>query len=194
MESRARLYRRPFLRQAAAVEATRRSSRSFRRDRQSLVLSWFSPATDRCDKPCYQSALDLGIADRVRFLGFVNQSALPAVYKAADLMVLPSEYEPFAFVVNEASCCGCPVAASDRVGATNDLIAPVNPDFVFPCGAFPRSPNYYKEPISDPVNCQARGQSSLRRMESWSAVRISVELWTAVERALSRTQSKDDCS
>ena len=63
----------------------------------------------------YQRALALGIADRVRFLGFVNQSALPAVYKASDLMVLPSEYEPFAVVVNEASCCGCPVAASDRV-------------------------------------------------------------------------------
>jgi hypothetical protein len=40
---------------------------------------------------------------------------------------------PFAVVVNQASCCGCPVAASDRVGATTTgLIAPVNPDFVFP--------------------------------------------------------------
>jgi len=85
----------------------------------------------------YQRALDLRIADHIRFLGFVNQSALPAVYTAADLMVLPSEYEPFGVVVNEASCCGCPVAASDRVGAATDLIAPVNPDFIFPCGDVP---------------------------------------------------------
>ncbi|HEY2545127.1 MAG TPA: glycosyltransferase, partial [Candidatus Acidoferrum sp.] len=47
-------------------------------------------------------ASTLGIAERVRFLGFVNQTQLPAVYTAADLMVLPSEYEPFAVVVNEA--------------------------------------------------------------------------------------------
>jgi glycosyltransferase involved in cell wall biosynthesis len=39
----------------------------------------------------FQRALDLEIADRVRFLGFVNQSALPAVYKVSDSMVLLSE-------------------------------------------------------------------------------------------------------
>ncbi len=62
----------------------------------------------------------LGVDSRVRFLGFVNQSQLPAIYKSADVMVLPSEYEPFAVVVNEAMCCGCPVIASDRVGAARE--------------------------------------------------------------------------
>ena len=79
-------------------------------------------------------AASLGVAARVRLLGFVNQSQLPAVYSSADLMVLPSEYEPFAVVVNEAMCCGCPVIASDRVGAARDLIAPVCAEFVYPCG------------------------------------------------------------
>ncbi len=79
-------------------------------------------------------AQKLGIGERVRFLGFVNQSQLPGVYKAADLMVLPSEYEPFAVVVNEASCCGCPVAVSDCVGAGRDLVAPVNPGLIYRCG------------------------------------------------------------
>ena len=51
-------------------------------------------------------ALRLGIPRQVLFLGFVNQSALPALYKLVDLMVLPSAYEPFAVVVNEAMCCG----------------------------------------------------------------------------------------
>src|SRR5262249_17789801 len=76
----------------------------------------------------------LGVSDRVRFLGFVNQSRLPALYKAADLMVLPSTYEPFAVVANEAMCCGCPVLASDQVGAARDLVLPVAPEFVFPAG------------------------------------------------------------
>jgi glycosyltransferase involved in cell wall biosynthesis len=79
-------------------------------------------------------AIRLGIADRVRFLGFVNQSTLPVLYKVVDLMVLPSVYEPFAVVVNEAMCCGCPVMASDQVGAARDLILPIAPDFVFPAG------------------------------------------------------------
>jgi glycosyltransferase involved in cell wall biosynthesis len=51
-------------------------------------------------------AAALGVASHVRFLGFITQSQLPAVYASADLMVLPSEYEPFAVVVNEAMCVG----------------------------------------------------------------------------------------
>jgi glycosyltransferase involved in cell wall biosynthesis len=77
-------------------------------------------------------AAQLGIQQRVRFLGFVNQSQLPALYTAANLLVLPSVYEPFAVVVNEAMCCGCPVIVSDQVGAARDLVAPVSPQFVFP--------------------------------------------------------------
>src|SRR6266513_5588165 len=138
----------------------------------------------------FQRALDLGIADRVRFLGFVNQSALPSVYTAADLTVLPSEYEPFAVVVNEASCCGCPVAASDRVGATTDLIAPVNPDFVFPCGDVPALTELLQRALSDPTQLARRGQDSLRRMQSWSARENIIGVLEAVERALSRTRAK----
>jgi glycosyltransferase involved in cell wall biosynthesis len=66
--------------------------------------------------------------------GFINQSQLPAVYTSADLMVLPSDYEPFAVVVNEAMRCGCPVVASDHVGAARDLVAPAAPQLIFPCG------------------------------------------------------------
>ncbi|HWY43306.1 MAG TPA: glycosyltransferase family 4 protein [Candidatus Sulfotelmatobacter sp.] len=77
-------------------------------------------------------ARNLGIGEYASFLGFVNQSRLPVLYKLVDLMILPSTYEPFAVVVNEAMCCGCPVMASDQVGAARDLVLPVAPDFVFP--------------------------------------------------------------
>jgi glycosyltransferase involved in cell wall biosynthesis len=157
---------------------------------ESPELSWFSPGDGPLQQTLYQRALDLGIADRVRFLGFVNQSALPAVYKAADLMVLPSEYEPFGVVVNEASCCGCPVAASDRVGATTDLIAPVNPDFVFPCGDVPALTEILQRAVSDPTELARRGQDSLRRMQFWSAPENITGVLEAVERALSRTRAK----
>jgi glycosyltransferase involved in cell wall biosynthesis len=138
----------------------------------------------------FQRALDLGIADRVHFLGFVNQSELPAVYTASDLMVLPSEYEPFAVVVNEASCCGCPVAASDRVGATTDLIAPVNPDFVFLCGDVPALTELLRRALSDSGELAQRGQNSLRRMQSWSARENISGVLEATERTLLRARAK----
>jgi glycosyltransferase involved in cell wall biosynthesis len=81
-----------------------------------------------------EEARKLGVSERVRFLGFVNQSQLPSIYTSADLLVLPSDYEPFAVVVNEAMCCGCPAIVSDQVGAARDLVIPLKPEFVFPAG------------------------------------------------------------
>jgi glycosyltransferase involved in cell wall biosynthesis len=57
------------------------------------------------------------------FLGFVNQSRLPAVYASADLMVLPSgREETWGLVVNEAMACGVPAVVSDVVGCAPDLV------------------------------------------------------------------------
>lgn len=96
------------------------------------VLVYAGDGSERM--PLEQESARLGIQSSVRFLGFVNQSQLPALYTAADVMVLPSKYEPFAVVVNEAMCCGCPVIVSDQVGAARDLVTPVRPEFVFPAG------------------------------------------------------------
>ena len=55
-------------------------------------------------------------------------------YHAADVMVLPSEYEPWALVVNEAMAAGCPVVASDVVGAAWDMVADGVCGRLFPSG------------------------------------------------------------
>ena len=60
---------------------------------------------------------------RTEFLGFVNQSELPAVYAAADLLALPSDArETWGLVVNEAMACGVPAVVSDAVGCAPDLV------------------------------------------------------------------------
>ena len=79
-------------------------------------------------------AADLGIRERVRFLGFVNQRGLPDVYAAADVLVLPSEYEPFGLVVNEAFACGRPAIVSDACGVAGDLVRDGETGFVVPVG------------------------------------------------------------
>ena len=60
-------------------------------------------------------ASDLGIAERVNFLGAVDHERLPLFYSAADVCVMPSFYESFGLVALEAMACGTPVVAS-RVG------------------------------------------------------------------------------
>lgn len=58
----------------------------------------------------------------VRFVGFQNQTDMPALYALADLLVLPSQHEAWGLVINEAMACGTAVVASDAVGAAHDLI------------------------------------------------------------------------
>lgn len=55
----------------------------------------------------------LGLADAVRFLGYVPPADLPALYSAADLFVFPSLYEGFGLPALEALACGTPVVASN---------------------------------------------------------------------------------
>lgn len=69
------------------------------------------------------------------FHGFVNQSELPGIYAAADVIVLPSDgRETWGLVVNEAMACGVPAVVSDAVGCGPDLVEPGVTGAVFPLG------------------------------------------------------------
>lgn len=68
------------------------------------------------------------------FVGFVNQTRMPAVYAAADVLVLPSYSETWGLVVNEAFACGLPAIVSDRVGCAPDLIMDGLTGTVVPAG------------------------------------------------------------
>jgi glycosyltransferase involved in cell wall biosynthesis len=60
--------------------------------------------------------LELGIADRVRFVGPVSDANKWAVYEHAEMFVLPSYSENFGNVVAEAMAMGCPVVVTPEVG------------------------------------------------------------------------------
>lgn len=115
-----------------------------------------------------RQANQLGITDRIHFLGFVNQSQLPAVYSASDLLVLPSEYEPFGVVVNEAMLCGCVAAVSDRVGAGQDLVSAGENGFIFACGEVSSLASILGDVLYDSAKLYRMREQARKRMESWS--------------------------
>jgi glycosyltransferase involved in cell wall biosynthesis len=55
----------------------------------------------------------LGLGERVRFLGYVPDADLPALYSGAEAFAFPSLYEGFGLPVLEAMACGTPVVTSD---------------------------------------------------------------------------------
>jgi glycosyltransferase involved in cell wall biosynthesis len=72
----------------------------------------------------------------VHFLGFANQSRMPAVYRLGDVFALPSRGpgETWGLAINEAMACERPVIATDRVGCAPDLVQPTQSGLVVPAG------------------------------------------------------------
>jgi glycosyltransferase involved in cell wall biosynthesis len=150
----------------------------------SAVLVFAGEGPLRADLEAEAAAL--GLQGKVRFLGFVNQSQLPAIYCSADLMVLPSEYEPFAVVVNEAMLCGCPVIASDRVGAGRDLIVPVAPELVFPFGDIDALAALLSRIATDRAALERFRELGRAHVQTWSPERNVDASVEAIKLALSR--------
>ena len=63
--------------------------------------------------PIFETARALGLAERVRFAGYVAGEELPLWYNAAGIFAYPSVYEGFGLPLLEAMACGTPVIAAD---------------------------------------------------------------------------------
>jgi glycosyltransferase involved in cell wall biosynthesis len=111
-------------------------------------------------------ARDLGVHDRIVFMGSVTNEAMPGVYASADLVVIPSLVEATSIAALEAMSCERVVAAS-RVGGLPEIIDE-EVGLLFP----PASP----EAIADTVEKASRmegagamGREARRRVdENWS--------------------------
>jgi glycosyltransferase involved in cell wall biosynthesis len=77
-------------------------------------------------------AAALGVS--LHLLGFQNQTAMPAAYAAADILVLPSTRETWGLVCNEALACGKPIVVSDACGCSPDLASDGAAGRSFPMG------------------------------------------------------------
>jgi glycosyltransferase involved in cell wall biosynthesis len=131
-----------------------------------------------------REAADLNVRDRVRFLGFVNQTGLPQVYCSSDLLVLPSEYEPFGLVVNEAMLCGCPVVVSDRVGARFDLVKENETGFVYPVGDVETLGALLIRALQCRDRLKHMGRTAQQKMDQWSPQRYVQSFVDAVQKAI----------
>lgn len=66
-------------------------------------------------------ARELGLGERVRFLGSVSRDVVLRLFRAADASVLPSAWENFPHTVVEALAVGCPVIAT-KVGGVPEVV------------------------------------------------------------------------
>lgn len=69
--------------------------------------------------------------ENISFTGFIDNEKLGEVYQIHDVFVLPSYYEPWGLVVEEAVYWGLPVIVSDKVGSSIDIVKDLGTGLVF---------------------------------------------------------------
>lgn len=70
-----------------------------------------------------EARVPAALKERVQWTGFLDdQRTVTAIYRCGDVLVLPSDYEPWAVVINEAAAARLAIVSSDVVGASAELV------------------------------------------------------------------------
>ena len=112
-------------------------------------------------------------AQNVSFVGFINQSSMPAVYAAADCLVLPSDSgETWGLVVNEAMACAVPAIVSDSCGCVPDLIQAGVTGYSYPQGDIAELTGKMRI-MAEPEKAKWMGQQAKARVNEGFSVALS---------------------
>ncbi len=104
----------------------------------------------------------------VYLMGFKNQTELPEFYAMADIFVLPSSFEPWGLVVNEAMCFGLPVIVSDQVGASGDLVKGGVNGYIYSSKQAYELSDKLKVLLKNKILREEFGKASLGIIKNWS--------------------------
>jgi D-inositol-3-phosphate glycosyltransferase len=125
-------------------------------------------------------AVELGIAERVDFLGSVAHHELPYFYAAAEACLMPSYSESFGLVGLEAQACGCAVIASNVAG-----LASVVRDGVTGYLVDGHEPAVWADRISmllnDPENAEQMGRRGVLLAQRFPWSLSADRVWAAME-------------
>ena len=138
------------------------------------------PAHKAIMESCLQAAMDLGIADRVRFLGLRDD--VPALLAACDLVVLSSLHEGLSLSVLEGMASGKPLVASDVPGLS-DVVAGAG--VLFPCGDARRLAQILNRFREDKALREGIARSCRKRAEQYDIAR-TVEGYRDLYRKITR--------
>jgi len=108
-------------------------------------------------------ALDRNV--KAHFLGFRNQKELPMLYSLGDVLVLPSQHEPWGLVVNEAMTMGIPAIVSSATGCGPDLVINDKSGYICPVGDI--------SSISRALERMASSKDLLQRLKQGALEKIS---------------------
>lgn len=88
-----------------------------RYDKVKFIIAGTGPMTEELN----DRVLSMRLKDKVLFTGYMDEKSKNKLYKAADVAIFPSLYEPFGIVALEGMAAGCPIVVSD-VGGFSEIV------------------------------------------------------------------------
>lgn len=129
---------------------------------------------DGIQKEMVENLLRPVLNNRLIMPGFVNQSQLGKYFMAADAFILPSNYDTWGLVVNEAMNFSLPVITSDAVGCRHDLVIPDSTGYIFQSGDIFSLKGAMLELLENPEKAREMGKKARQKISEYSISR-SVE-------------------
>ena len=158
------------------------SGRLVREKRVDLLLTAFSqiaPERPTWDllligggplRPELEALVPENLQSRVKWAGFINDAPTIAnLYRCADVLVLPSEYEPWGVVVSEAAASRLALVCSSVVGAARELVADGVNGRIFESGDAASLRNALLE-VSHPAHTSRMKAASAQVLAAWRSV------------------------
>jgi glycosyltransferase involved in cell wall biosynthesis len=121
-------------------------------------------------------SLNSEVRSRIEYLGFQPPDELPKFFGQADVFVLPSRYDGWGVVINQAVAAGLPVICSDQVGAGFDLVDEGVNGSKFSAGDEEGLFQAMRHFVDHPEILTPWGEASRLKARSWTPV-IAAEKW-----------------
>ena len=118
---------------------------------------------------------DLGLDDRVQFLGRCDRDRLDVEFRRCAALVVPSTYEGMPLVILEAMARGVPVVAS-AVSGIPEVVLNGETGWLVPAEDVRALRAALAEVVENPDEVRSRGRAGLRRLESFRPERVA-EIW-----------------
>jgi len=128
-------------------------------------------------------AAQLGIADRILFLG--KQNSVAELLSCTDLFLLPSESEAFGLVALEAMACGVPVIATD-VGGIPEVVDHGESGYLAPIGDVEAMADAAIPLLADAATWKEFSAAARRGAERYSSGRVVSQYESFYAEVLSR--------
>ncbi len=119
-----------------------------------------------------QEVNNLGLGNKVCFAGYLNGKDVGKMYKAADISVFPSTYEPFGIVALEAMLAEIPVVVSD-IGGLNEIVEHRETGMKSYCGNSNSIADSILELLFDPALCSSmvkKAKAKVRNQYNWNKI------------------------